>query len=72
MKHELQLEPTERTYSVLNGNERNITLTGIDNVRNCSARRNVEAIRIRDSFATYFETSNPLDWQWRKALNNEY
>lgn len=72
MKHELQLEPTERTYSVLNGNERNITLTGIENVRNCSTRRNIEAIRIRDSFATYFETLNPLDWQWRKALNNEY
>lgn len=59
MKRELQLEPTERTYSVLSHNDRNVTSTGIENVRNYSVRRNVEAIQIRDSFATYFETSKP-------------
>ena len=74
MKRELQLQPTERIYSVLRGNERNLTSTGIENIHNYNAprNRNVMAIRIRDSFATYFETSNPLDWQWKKALNNEY
>ena len=68
------MQPTERIYSVLRGNERNLTSTGIENIHNYNAprNRNVMAIRIRDSFATYFETSNPLDWQWKKALNNEY
>lgn len=72
MKHELQLQLKERHYSVLSTNDRNLISTGFQNVHNRSARRNVESIKIRDAFATYFETSNPLDWQWRKALNNDY
>jgi len=72
MKRELQLEPNQRIYSVLTANDQNVASTGIEDVRNCSARRNVKAIRIRDAFATHFEISNPLDWQWKKALNNEY
>ena len=54
-------EESERMYFVLSGNDRNVMSTGIENIHNCSVRRNVEAVQIRDAFATYFEISNPLD-----------
>jgi len=72
MKHELQLQPKERQYSILTANDRNIISTGFQDECNRNRSRNVDSIKIRDAFATYFETSNPLSWQWRKALNNEY
>jgi len=72
MKHELQLQPKERQYSVLTANDRNVISTGFQDECNRNKRRNADSIKIRDAFATYFETSNPLSWQWRKALNNEY
>jgi len=42
MKHELQLQPKERQYSVLTTNDRNVISTGFQDECNRSRRRNVE------------------------------
>jgi len=66
MKRELQLEPNQRIYSVLTVNDQNVPSTWIEDIRNCSARRNVKAIRIRDAFAregpvsTHPDSTHPL------------
>ncbi|XP_018407700.1 PREDICTED: putative nuclease HARBI1 [Cyphomyrmex costatus] len=45
---------------------------GLVDINRRNITRNIEAVKVRDSYASYFENVNPLSWQWDKVLANDF
>ncbi|XP_071555857.1 putative nuclease HARBI1 isoform X1 [Temnothorax nylanderi] len=48
------------------------TSYGVSNMELCEGQSNNNAIAIRESYATYFQETGALDFQWEKALQNDF
>jgi len=62
----------ERRYQILSTIDREIISMGLVNINERNRNRNIEAVRMRDAYASYFENVNPLPWQWNKVLANDF
>jgi len=62
----------ERRYQILSTIDREIISMGLIDINERNRNRNIEAIRMRDAYASYFEDVNPLSWQWNKVLANDF
>lgn len=62
----------ERHYQTLSTTDREIISTGLVVINQRNRNQNIEAVKIRDAYASYFENVNPLPWQWDKVLANDF
>jgi len=62
----------ERRYQILSTIDREIILMGLVDINERNKNRNIEAVRMQDAYALYFENVNPLSWQWNKVLANDF
>ncbi|XP_067216735.1 uncharacterized protein [Linepithema humile] len=62
----------ERRYQTLSTADREIISMGLVDINKRNRYQNLEAIRVRNAYASYFEDVNPLSWQWDKVLANDF
>jgi len=62
----------ERRYQILSTIDREIISMGLVDINERNRNRNIEAVTMRDAYASYFENVNPLSWQWNKVLANDF
>lgn len=74
MQYELKASLSERVYSKTSTEDNNgsngSAFTDIA-VRNSNASGRY-ATEVRKSFADFFMTSRAVEWQWEKALSNDF
>jgi len=72
IEEELKLPYTQRRYTTLNAHERQLHI-GIEDEETCNrSRPRKSSAQIRDDFATFFETTGAVPWQWEKVLQNSF
>lgn len=70
IEEELKLPYTQRRYTTLH--ERQLH-TGIEDEETFNRSRPTKSsAQIRDDFATFFETTGAVPWQWEKVLQNSF
>ncbi|XP_032685708.1 protein ANTAGONIST OF LIKE HETEROCHROMATIN PROTEIN 1-like isoform X2 [Odontomachus brunneus] len=73
ISEELNKPHTERRYMTISANERELRETGLENVGIFDRSRPTKSsAQIRDDFATFFETTGAVPWQWEKVLQNNF
>lgn len=72
---ELEKRPQERQYLQYNGHDRQQISLGIRKIQN-QANQDVISHNLsriyRERFAYYFVNEGAVQWQWEKAVNNEF
>ncbi|KMQ85115.1 nuclease harbi1 [Lasius niger] len=73
ISEELKLPHTQRRYMTLNAHERQLRSTGLEDAGTFNRNRPTKSsTQIRDDFATFFETTSAVPWQWEKVLQNNF
>ncbi|XP_077280401.1 uncharacterized protein LOC143907456 [Temnothorax americanus] len=73
ISEELKLPHTQRRYATLNVHERELRGTGLEDAGTFDRSRPTKSsAQIRDDFATFFETTGAVPWQWEKVLQNNF
>lgn len=70
---ELEKPHTQRRYMTLNAHERELCSTDMEDVGMFDrSRLTKSSAQIRDDFATFFETTGAVSWQWEMILHNNF
>lgn len=73
ISQELKQPRTQRRYMTLNAHERELRGIGMEDIgtfdRSIPTKNSA---KIRDDFATFFETTGAVSWQWEKVLQNNF
>lgn len=73
ISEELKQPQSERHYMILNSHERELRSTGVEDAGTFDRSRPMRSCaQIRDNFATFFETTGAVPWQWEKVLQNNF
>ncbi|GAB1868100.1 Nuclease harbi1 [Camponotus japonicus] len=71
ISEELKLPHTKRRYMTLNAHERQLHTMGIKDEETFNrSRPSKSSAQIRDDFATFFETTSAVPWQWEVLQNS--
>lgn len=73
LTHEAEIPAVQRFYSRLSTEERSAGSYALQDIENAGSRSyNVNATRIREEYARFFEGIGAVPWQWEKAMRNDF
>ncbi|XP_011882846.1 PREDICTED: uncharacterized protein LOC105570326 isoform X2 [Vollenhovia emeryi] len=72
MSTERNLHVTQKQYSNFSTQDRAVISNGMRNISINRSSNPVEAKKIREDFADFFNDIGALPWQWDKVINNDF